>query len=158
MMTESSENTAAISLLKFKFRKLLFKENFEISFSKCITKIESFYNKKITESGITALKEDLNNLKSNFSRLQRLRNYDSTNLMRHHPAYFEQFVISPEYFVQPCQTSPLKIKKIIITKKKTIKIIRRIVRKEANQAATQKAEDSEDLHLCFTKSCSNSIT
>ena len=95
MMTENSENRAAISLLKFEFGKLLFKENFEISFSKCIPKIESFYNKKITESGITALKEDLNNLKSNFSRHWRLRNYDSTNLMRHHLTYFEQFVISP---------------------------------------------------------------
>ena len=59
MMTENSENTAAISLLKFEFGKLLLKENFEISFSKCITKIEPFYNKKITESGTTALKEDL---------------------------------------------------------------------------------------------------
>ena len=63
------------------------------------------YNKKMTESLVTALKEDLNNLKSNFSRHWRLRNYDSTNLMRNH---FEQFVITPEYFVQPCQTSPLR--------------------------------------------------
>ena len=39
-MTENSENTAAISLLKFELGKLLFKENFEIRFSKCITKIE----------------------------------------------------------------------------------------------------------------------
>ena len=132
MMTENSENTAAISLLKFEFGKLLFKENFEISFSKCITKIESFYNKNITESGITALKEDLNNLKSNFSRHWRLKNFDSTNLMRHHPTYFEQFVISPEYFVQPCQTSPSTMPNITIKKKRTtIKIIRRIVRKEA---------------------------
>ena len=67
MMAENSENTAAISLLKFEFGKLLFKENLEISFSKCITKVEPFYNKKITESGITTLKEDLNNLKSSFS-------------------------------------------------------------------------------------------
>ena len=36
MMTENSENTTAISLLKFEFGKLLFKGNFEISFSKCI--------------------------------------------------------------------------------------------------------------------------
>ena len=67
MMIENSENTAAISLLNFEFGKLLFKESFEISFSKRITNIEPFYNKKITESGITALKEDVNNLKSNFS-------------------------------------------------------------------------------------------
>ena len=102
--------------------------------SKCITKIESFYNKKITESGITALKEDLNNLKSNFSRHWRLRNYDSTNLMRHHPTYFEQFVISPEYFVQPCQTSPLR------KRGRPSKSLEELCERMQNQAATQIAE------------------
>ena len=46
MVTENSENAAAISLLKFEFGKLLFKENFEIRFSKCFTKSESFTVKK----------------------------------------------------------------------------------------------------------------
>ena len=106
-------------------------------FQNALQRLNHFTIKKITESGITALKKDLNNLKSNFSRHWRLRNYDSTNLMRHHPTYFEQFVISPEYFVQPCQTSPLR------KRGRPSKSLEELCERRQNQAATQIAEDSE---------------
>ena len=80
----------------------------------------------------------MNNLKSNFSRHWRLRNYDSTNLMRHHLTYFEQFANSPEYFVQPCQTSPLR------KRGRPSKSLEVLCERRQNQVATQIAEDSED--------------
>ena len=99
----------------------------------------------MTESLITALKEDLNNLKSNFSRYWILRNYDSTNLMRNHPTYIEQFVTSPEYFVQPCQTSPLR------KRGRLSKSLEELCEWEQNQATTQIAEDSEDFIYALLK-------
>ena len=87
----------------------------------------------------------MNNLKSNFSRHWRLRNYDSTNLMRHHPTYFEQFVISPKYFVQPCQTLPLR------KRGRPSKSLEELCERGQNQAATQIAVDSEDCIYALLK-------
>ena len=58
--------------------------------------------------------------------------------MRHHSTYFKQFVISPEYFVQPCQTTPLR------KRGRPPKSLEELRERRQNQAATQIAEDSED--------------
>ena len=65
--------------------------------------------------------------------------------MRHHPTYFEQFVTSPEYFVQPCQTSPLR------KRGRPSKSLEELRERRQNQAATQIAEDSEDFIYVLLK-------